>query len=168
MLLLCIKIFLVRILDVSLGTIRTIITVKGKNLIASIIGFIEILIWFLIAKEAINTNDNSIYIAISYSLGFATGTYLGGIISSYIIKTNFKVQIISNKWNILSNTLRNNNYAVTILDIKGLNENENKMMILEIPGNKLVNLKSIITKIDNNAFITISETKYVFNGYLGN
>ena len=42
MLLLCIKIFLVRILDVSLGTVRTIMTVKNKNLIASIIGFIEI------------------------------------------------------------------------------------------------------------------------------
>ena len=37
---LCLKIFFVRIIDVSLGTFRTIITVKGKAFYASIIGFI--------------------------------------------------------------------------------------------------------------------------------
>ena len=59
MLFLCIKIFFVRILDVSLGTIRTIMTVKNKNLIASIIGFVEITIWFLVVKEAINTEKTT-------------------------------------------------------------------------------------------------------------
>ena len=167
MFLLCMKIFLVRILDVSLGTIRTIITVKEKNLIASIIGFIEILIWFLIAKEAINTNVDSIYIAISYSLGFATGTYIGGLISHHIIKTNLKVQIISSKGNLLTNLLRENNYAVTVIGIKGINE-DNVMLLLEIPDTKLISLKNLVTKIDSKAFVTISETKYVFNGYLGN
>ena len=74
---LCIKVFFIRIVDVSLGTIRTIITVKDKRFLASLIGFIEVLVWFVVAKEAINTDDNSILIAISYSLGFATGTYIG-------------------------------------------------------------------------------------------
>ena len=41
---LCVKIFFVRILDVSLGTLRTIITVKGKILVASLIGFIEMFV----------------------------------------------------------------------------------------------------------------------------
>ena len=75
LLMLCIKVFFIRIIDVSLGTVRTIIIVKDKKLFASIIGFFEMLIWFLVAKEAINTNNNSILIAIFYSLGFATGTY---------------------------------------------------------------------------------------------
>ena len=48
LLILCLKVFLVRILDVSLGTMRTIVMVKGKTLIASLIGFVELLIWFLI------------------------------------------------------------------------------------------------------------------------
>ena len=42
--LLCVKIFFVRIIDVSLGTFRTIITVKGKAIYASIIGFIEVFV----------------------------------------------------------------------------------------------------------------------------
>ena len=71
---LCVKIFFVRILDVSLGTVRMIITVKGNKLVASLIGFFEILVWFLIVKEALNTTETSIFIALSYSLGYATGT----------------------------------------------------------------------------------------------
>ena len=63
---LCIKIFFVRILDVSLGTLRTMITVKGKMFYASLIGFVEILIWFLIVREALNTDNTSIFVALSY------------------------------------------------------------------------------------------------------
>ena len=76
---LCIKVFLARIVDVSLGTFRTIITVKGKALYASIIGFFEVLIWFLVVKEALNTNETGILIGISYALGFAAGTYIGSV-----------------------------------------------------------------------------------------
>ena len=165
---LCIKIFMVRILDVSLGTIRTIITIKGKNFIASLIGFIEILVWFLVVKEAINTDDSSILIAISYALGFATGTYIGGILSNIFIKTNLTLQVISDKADKLIDKLRNKNYALTILDIKGRENNSNKMLLLEINSNKLNEVKSIIKSIDSNAFVIIDEAKYVYNGYLGN
>ena len=85
---LCVKIFFVRILDVSLGTLRTIITVKGKILVASLIGFIEMFVWFSVVNEALNTDEKSIWIAIAYSLGFATGTYIGGILSKKFITGN--------------------------------------------------------------------------------
>lgn len=168
MFLLCLKIFLVRILDVSLGTIRTVVTVRGKNFIASLIGFIEILVWFLVAKEAINTEESSIWIAISYALGFATGTYIGGLISAKVIKTNLTLQVISSKADELIKTLRSKNYAVTVLDIKGMNDNTNKMLILEIEASKLSDFRNITRQIDNKAFVIVNETKYVFNGYLGN
>ena len=38
-----------------MGTIRTINVVKGKTLIGAVIGFFEVLIWFLIVKDALNT-----------------------------------------------------------------------------------------------------------------
>ena len=168
MLFLCLKIFLVRILDVSLGTIRTIVTVREKNFLASIIGFVEILVWFIVAKEAMNTDNNSIWIAISYSLGFACGTYIGGILSSKIIKTNLTLEIISNKADKLIETLRKKNYAVTVLDIKGMDDKINKMLILEINAHKLNDIRNITKKIDSKAFVMVNEAKYVFNGYLGN
>ena len=64
LLFLCLKIFFVRIIDVSMGTVATILTVKGKKILASVIGFIEILLWFLIVKEALNTDETSILVDI--------------------------------------------------------------------------------------------------------
>ena len=52
--LLCLKIFFCRILDVSMATFRTVITVKGKNAIAALIAVFECLIWFFIVREALN------------------------------------------------------------------------------------------------------------------
>ena len=81
LLLLCIKIFCVRIMDVSLGTMRMIVTVKGKAIIASLIGFVEVFIWFVIVKEALNTDSTSLWVAASYAGGYATGTFVGSMLS---------------------------------------------------------------------------------------
>ena len=61
---LVLKIFFVRIIDVSLGTARTIIMIKGKSFMASVIGFVEVFIWFMIVREALNTTESGIIIAI--------------------------------------------------------------------------------------------------------
>ena len=78
MLLLCIKIFLVRILDVSLGTVRTIMTVKNKNIIASILGMKDLL-------EASLTLTQYIYYGISMIMAFIF-TYIGTIWFKNIVK----------------------------------------------------------------------------------
>ena len=162
MLFLCIKIFLVRILDVSLGTIRTIMTIKNKTLLASIIGFIEITVWFLVAKEALNTNNNNLYIVFSYALGFSTGTYIGGLLSNKYIKGYTSVQIITTN-NNLENILRKNGYGITTINIENKNQ---KMLILQIKNKTLDELKKIINKYDPKAFIVINETKYIQNGFI--
>ncbi|NCB05930.1 MAG: DUF2179 domain-containing protein, partial [Clostridia bacterium] len=41
LLLLCLKVFCCRIMDVSLGTLRTIQVVKGRRLYAAGLGFLE-------------------------------------------------------------------------------------------------------------------------------
>ena len=162
MLFLCIKIFLVRILDVSLGTIRTIMTVKNKNIIASIIGFVEVTVWFLVVKEALNTNNNSIFIVFSYALGFSTGTYIGGLISNKYIKGYTSVQVITTNEK-LENIIRNNKYGITKINI----ENQNQIMfIIQINNKSLDELKKIINKYDPKAFVVINETKYIQNGFI--
>ena len=143
---LCLKIFFVRILDVSLGTLRTMITVKGKNLYASLIGFFEILVWFLIVKEALNTDNTSIWVAISYALGFATGTYLGGILSSKFISGNLSLQIITNKLEIV-NKLRDEGYGVTVMDALGIDDSEKYMLFVENFVEKLLTFLQIRVKL---------------------
>lgn len=166
-LVLCIKVFLVRILDVSLGTTRTIVTVKGKAVTASVIGFIEVLIWFLIVREALNTNINSIWVAVSYAGGFATGTYIGSFISNKYIKGNFGVQVILSKNDDkVVDTIRKEGYAVSVIDVKGQEQNKDKyMLFIEIDKKRFNHLKTLIKELDDRAFIVVNETRMVQNGY---
>lgn len=169
LLILCIKVFCVRVMDVSLGTMRTIVVVKGQKLVASLIGFFEVLIWFLVVREALNTDLDSIWIAISYAGGFATGTYIGGILSNTFIKGNFGVQVIlSDEDNKIVDTLRKEGFAVSVIDVKGQNQDKNKyMLFIEIDKKQFNYLRDLIKKLDDKAFIVVNETRMVQNGYFG-
>lgn len=167
LLFLCIKIFFVRILDVSLGTLRTMITIKGKRLTASCVGFFEILIWFLVVKEALNTEETSIWIAISYSAGFAIGTYLGSYLSSKFINGNISVQVITDHISLAS-IIRDAGYGVTEIKVEGKNKDiEKDMLLIQINNKSFGELEKIITEYDKHAFIVVNETKYVENGFMG-
>lgn len=164
---LCLKVFFARILDVSLGTVRTIITVKGNRLTASLVGFIEVLVWFVVVKEALNTDENSLWLGISYALGFATGTYLGAFISERYIAGNFGVQVITSDNSMkLVSKLREEGYAVSVIDVRGKNEGYKHLLFIEINKLAFNHLRSIIKEIDPKAFIVVNETKFVQNGYI--
>lgn len=165
LLLTCLKIFFVRILDVSLGTFRTILIVKGKKVIASAVGFVEVAIWFAIVREALNVSNASIWIIIAYAGGFATGTFIGSFLSERFIEGNFGVQVITNKHDLIQ-ILRDNGYGVSVIDIKGQNtEKEKYMLFIEINKKKFEHLRKMIKSHDQKAFIVVNETKYVQNGY---
>ena len=59
-LLLCIQIFIARILDVSLGTVRVMLISKEKSKIAFFVAFVEVFIWFIVARSALSENANLI------------------------------------------------------------------------------------------------------------
>ena len=163
-LLLCIKIFAARLIDVSLGTIRTIYTIKNKHFLASLIGLIEVIIWFLVVQEALTTTSNNFFIAFSYSIGFAVGTYLGGIISNKLISTKLGVQIIlSKKDNKIIDKIREAGYALSIINL--ISEDNKYMIYIQVDSKKYHNLIKLIKKLDNKAFIVVQETKVVYNGY---
>lgn len=159
-LMICIKIFFIRIIDVSLGTIRSIVTIKGNIFKASIIGFIEVLVWFIVAKEAI-TNKGGILIAIFYALGFSTGTFLGGILSKKFIKSKLGIQVVIDKDESIINKIRDNGYALSVVECM----NDKYMLFIEVDSSKYDNILKLIKKLDENAFLTVNETRYVYNGY---
>lgn len=162
---LCTKIFFARILDVSLGTLRTIITVKGKNLLAACIGFIEICIWFTIVREALNNDETSMFVMLSYAAGYATGTYIGGVISKKVIRGTVSMQIITANHNLVK-VIRDNGYAVSVMNIKGQEEIDKYMLYIEVNNKSYDRLMNLVKKNDSKAFIVVNETKFVQNGFI--
>jgi len=167
LLVLCIKIFLVRILDVSLGTLRTMFVVKERRFLASIIGFIEALIWFLIVKEALTVSNPSIYIAIAYAAGFSTGTFVGSSLSKRLILGKIMIQVYSNiEDNSLISAIRQNGYGITVLTYKGVEgSKDGRLLNISVNKSEQKKLTKLIKKYDPDAFIVINETMYVENGY---
>jgi len=72
-----ILIFFARICDVSLGTVRTIVTVQGRGAIAFFLGIFEILIWITVVSTVVQRVPDQPILAVFYALGFATGNMVG-------------------------------------------------------------------------------------------
>ncbi len=169
MVVLCLKVFFGRFIEVTLSTMNTIYIVKGKKLVATIVGFIDILIWFLIVKEALNTPEDSIWIALSYAGGYAVGTYFGSVFASVFIKGTTQVHIVTkNIENKVTDAIKENGYGASIVPCYGLNSEEQSLMIYaQVDNKKIKDFKKLIKKIDPNAFVTITESKDNLNGFFG-
>ena len=160
LLLTCLKIFFARILDVCIATVRTTFVLRGKTIIVAILAFFEVTIWFLVAREALNTELN-LFIVLSYSGGYTTGTVLGTIITNRFIKTNVELMVISNKIRT-TKKIKDNDFGVTII-----NKDKNQIvLIIETNKKRLEEVKDLLHTLDKNAFITIKETRTIINGYI--
>ncbi|MBN2171266.1 MAG: hypothetical protein JW819_08105 [Candidatus Krumholzibacteriota bacterium] len=87
-------IFLARITDVSMGTVRTIAVVRGRVAIASMLGFVEVIIWIIVVGHVVRTLDNP-YNIIAYAAGFATGNAVGIWIERKVALGDLVLRIIS-------------------------------------------------------------------------
>lgn len=162
--LMCLKIFFARILDVSLGTIRTAVSIKGRTIISAIIAFIEVTIWFLVAKEALNSEGLNIFIVGSYASGYAVGTMIGTYISKTFVRGLIRVEVITTQAtedNI--DLIKNNGYGVSIIELKNTNQ---QLLLIETKNREIKKVKKLINDIDENAFVVINDTKVVYNGFL--
>lgn len=156
------EVFFARMIDVSIGSARTIFLVKQRNLIACILAFIEILIWYFVARQILTGTNTNLFVVFSYAGGYAIGTYIGGLINKYFVKGTLTAMVITSSDNrVMIEELRNAKYGVSIMGLE-----ENKLLLL-IQFNKrtIKKLKSIVNRIDRNAFMIINETFKVENGY---
>lgn len=168
---LCIVVFFCRIIDVSMATCRTVMTVKGKTKIASTIAFFETLLWFLVIKEALDYETanflETLYIALAYAGGFSLGTFVGGEIAKRIA-SNIEVQVVtSSKNDELIKKLQEEGYALTVTSSKATQFSGEKYLLFSVIKNtKLEDFKDLVYSLDSNAFITVSETKYLYHGFV--
>src|SRR5690242_4704799 len=89
-------IFLARITDVSINTIRIIYVLGGRRATATILGFFESFIWLMAIRQIFEHMDNWIcYVA--YPAGFASGIFIGMIIEERIAYGKVIVRIITRK-----------------------------------------------------------------------
>ncbi|MFH1770783.1 MAG: DUF2179 domain-containing protein [archaeon] len=152
-----ILIFLARIVDVSIGTVRLIFISKGMKRIAPVLGFFEVLIWLTAVRQIIVNMPNVVGF-IAYAGGFATGTYVGMIIEEKLAKGKVIMRVITKSdATILEETLRLN-YKVTHMDAKGP-DGPVKLIFMVIERNKVPEAMRIIKKFNPRAFYSIEDVR---------
>lgn len=154
-----------RMADVSLGSLRIIFLGKGKSTVTFFIAFIEVTIWFFVAKDVLS--GGQWYNVFPYALGYASGTFVGIKINEKFVSGNLDVQVItSSKNDDMIDAIRNRGYAVSVIDVRGKDKKKEKyMLFMEINKRKFDELRDFIKEEDPSAFIVVNDTKYVMNGY---
>ena len=167
MLFVCLEIFLARIIDVSISTFRMMIMVRKKSIFTPILAFLEVFVWFIAARKALNTNIDSILIPICYSLGYATGTYIGGCLSRKFIKNVNSIEVTTSRNNIkLINGLRSAGCAVSVIALKNNYRDKKDLILVDVRSKNTNETIQLIKELDPKAFIVVKDTKIVHNGYI--
>lgn len=158
-------VFLARIIDVSIGTVRVILLSRGNKIVAPLLGFFEVIIW-LAAISKVMQNLTNIVCYIAYGAGFATGNYVGMLIESKLALGYQIIRIISSSaLQLLPTELRNEGYGVTTFKGKGARGTVN--ILFSVVSRKKVNefVKLVLT-IEPHAFISIEDVRSSHSGYL--
>ncbi|MEZ0343515.1 MAG: DUF2179 domain-containing protein [Caldimicrobium sp.] len=153
-------IFLARLCDVSLGTLRIVLLARGLRLQASLVGFFEVLIWLLVITWVLKHLDHPFYY-IAFAAGFATGNYVGGFIENKLALGNILVRVITrSEPEKLLKALRDAGFIVTSINAEG---REGPIIILfsVIKRKKLSQFLSIVEEISPQAFFTIEDIREV-------
>jgi len=153
-------IFLARILDVSIGTIRIILVSRGNRTLATFLGFCEVLIW-LMAISQIVLNLTSWINYIAYAAGYATGTFVGMSIERRLAIGNLMVRIIvSREASDLIVYLIAHNYRITYLDAHGTLGPKTVIFTI-VKRNALNELLKKVKEYTPDAFYTVEDVRMV-------
>jgi uncharacterized protein YebE (UPF0316 family) len=153
-------IFIARIIDVSLGTIRIVFISKGFKFLAPLIGFFEILIW-VIAITRIMQNLDNWFNYVAYAAGFAAGNYIGMRIEEKLALGYELVRVITRKEaGELIHALRNKGYGTTQVKAHG-SEGEVAVIYIIIDRKKIKNVVEIIRQFNPKALYTIEDIRFV-------
>lgn len=159
-------IFVAKVFEVSLMTLRTVLVTKGEKVLGSLIGIVEIIIWILVASNVLTGLKDDPFKMVVYALGFAVGIYLGSTIEEKLAIGLLSLQVIVNQEDgeSLTNYLREQGVGVTVIEGQGLSEVKN-ILILHIQRKRKNEIIKSIVKEAPGVVISSNELKTVYGGY---
>jgi uncharacterized protein YebE (UPF0316 family) len=158
-------IFSLRIVDVSLATIRMLLSVRGQRVLVPIIGFFEILIWLFAAGNAIRYLDSVLHV-LGYAGGFAAGTAVGLWVEEKLAFGLATVRIISAQGGVeLADALRDGGFGVTEFAGEG-RHGKVEVVYTVARRSEVKKILAIADVWDPDAFVTVEEPRGVRRGWM--
>lgn len=150
-------IFALRVIDMSIDTMRLLFVIRGKKLFVWILGAAQATVFFLAVSQALRGEAN-ILTTFGYAFGFATGNLIGMIIEEKLAIGFQRVTITSQNdpENEIARDLRESGYGVTEMKAYGRN-GEVVMMHVNCKRKQVEHVETIVFKHDERAFITVED-----------
>jgi len=157
-------IFLARICDVSIGTIRIIAVMRGYRALAVALGFFESLIWIFAVSTVISYIKESWVTVIAYAGGYATGTLLGIVIEGLLALGSQMIRVVNTDRNYsVTAWLRESGYNVTqVAALSSMGSAE--LCFLVVPRRRTKAVIGEIVEYCPQAFITVEDIRSATNG----
>ena len=156
-------IFGLRIVDVSLDTMRVLMAVRGKRLVAGVLGFFQAMIWIFAVGGAIRYLDSWMHI-LGYAAGYATGTFVGVTIEQAVAFGLSTVRIVSRHGGVeIAEALRERGYGVT--EVPGFGRDGSVEIVQSVVQRAhLDEVMEIVDRYDPGAMVTVEEPKVLRGG----
>jgi uncharacterized protein YebE (UPF0316 family) len=151
-------IFLARIVDVTLDTLRIIFISRGDKVIAPILGFFGIMVWLLaITRIMANLDNFTAYIA--YAAGFSAGNYIGLRIEEKLAIGIQIIRVITHRdASPLIGELREKGFAVTVADAEG-KDGPVHIIFLVVKRQKVKSVIAVVNEFNPKAFYSIEDVR---------
>ncbi len=162
--LLALLIFVARVFDVSLGTFRHAMIIRSKRGIAFSIAFVESLIWVFAVSNVI-TNLTDPITAFAFALGFASGTFVGITMESFLKIGEQVVKVFSVKGREVAIKLRAEGFRVTEFSGQG-RDGEVILLFVQVRRRESKKILKLARAIDKQCFLVVEDIKFVDSAIL--
>lgn len=158
-------IFLARLINVAMATVRTLLSMRGQKTLTAVIGFFEALI-FVLAISQVLQNLGNVWNLLGYCSGFAAGSLVGIEIEERLALGYVIVRVVSrHNGDEITKALRQAGYGVTESVGRGM---AGKVRIIDavVKRKDVPTVTDLINRADDNAFITVEDASRVQRGYI--
>jgi len=157
-------IFLLRVSDMTLDTLRVLVVMRGRKAIAWILGFFQAAI-FVLAISSVLKDLNNIVNVFGYAAGFATGNVIGMLIEERLAIGHTHMRIVSSRrGSAIADRLREEGYAVTEVSGRG-KDGMVTVLNCSVLRKNVDRVRKIINAVDPEAFITAEDVRPVRRGF---
>ncbi len=162
--LLPILIFLIRVTDMSLDTLRVLFVVRGRRPQAWVVGFVQSALWVIAVASVLSHLDNLLNV-LAYAAGFATGNVVGMRIEERLAIGHSHLRVISRqRGEAVAEAVRSAGYAVTELSGRG-KDGTVAILTTSVRRRDIDPVRSEVLQADPDAFVTLSDVRPLHRGF---
>lgn len=162
-------IFVGKIAEVSASTLRIMLISRGERIMGVLASIIEYTLWIFVTASAITNFQEDPLKVIILILAFAAGNFIGSWLEEKLALGLCTISIVTMSYEearIMTKTLREAGYAVTVMNAEGMNDQTREVLSLTIRRKFVHDAVQLINETNPHVMVTITNTTSIQGGFL--